>query len=227
MVARFSMAISKWISCSAASCRSNRTGVTLALATALSQQPFLRLEAVGGQRFYRPRDVNALMRALGIDPVAIEPTMTHQFNLTCRPGEGRRAREALTGLRLGPDQVFHVEKATDDQIYFGCSIRKIVKDDALVSHERLPQNMRFHDLFYLIDGLKSGCHHPDGIFWVKNGDAQRYSEKVSVLDVFPTLTALVCGSPDPNWRSTPEGHDRKGRDLLAAPFESAAAAAAE
>lgn len=200
-----------------------QSGVTLVLATALSQQPFLRLEAVGGQRFYRPRNVKELMRKLGVEAVSIEPTMTHQFNLICQPGGADQAHAALAGLRLGTAQVFHVEKVTDDQIYFGCSIRNIVQDDASISHERLAKDVRFYDEFYLIDGMKSGCHHPDGIFWIKNGYARQYTEKVSILDIFPTLTNLVCGG-DADWRVTSEGHDRIGRNLLSEPDLTAAAA---
>jgi hypothetical protein len=40
----------------------NRHSVTLVLATALSQQPYLKYESIGGQRFYRPYDMGKLLR---------------------------------------------------------------------------------------------------------------------------------------------------------------------
>src|SRR5207248_1403291 len=41
--------------------------ITLVLAAALSQQPYLKNEAVGGQHFFRPRNVAALLRSLDIE----------------------------------------------------------------------------------------------------------------------------------------------------------------
>ena len=50
-------------------------GVTLAMVTALSQQPFLKHEASGGQRFYRPRNLAALLELAAVRPRTIEPLM--------------------------------------------------------------------------------------------------------------------------------------------------------
>lgn len=53
-----------------------------------------------------------------------------------------------------------------------------------------------HKVFHLTDGtkaghteeaLKSGQHHPDGCFWVQKGIHSTGREKVSLLDVLPTI----------------------------------------
>ena len=66
--------------------------VVVFLATALSQQPFLRKEESGGQHFYRPRDVDALLAHLELNPIVTEPVMTHQFKV--RFGSAEEARDA-------------------------------------------------------------------------------------------------------------------------------------
>jgi hypothetical protein len=57
----------------------------VALATALSQQPNLRYEKIGGKFVYRPKDFRRLLDLLGIPgDVSVEPVMTHQAWMTCR-----------------------------------------------------------------------------------------------------------------------------------------------
>ncbi len=45
----------------------------------------------------------------------------------------------------------------------------------------------FHETFYRIPHTKSGAHHPDSVLWFKTGQHSVEREKVSILDVFPTL----------------------------------------
>ena len=53
--------------------------VQLIVATALSQQPYTKYEAIGGHHFYRPHSVQDLLATLGITAEKILPVMTHQF----------------------------------------------------------------------------------------------------------------------------------------------------
>src|SRR5215831_8661887 len=54
---------------------------TIILCSALSQQPFLKREASGGQHFYRLRDVPRFLQMLDVMPQLVEPVMTHQYRL--------------------------------------------------------------------------------------------------------------------------------------------------
>ena len=165
--------------------RLEEQGATLVLMTALSQQPFLKYEDIGGQNFYRPRNIEAMLSVLGITASDVQPVMTHQYKLRIDDAAAReKAAATLASLRVDGRQVFEVGNE-DDGIYFGCQLRtglspdtKLIMGNAEVS---------FFDQFYQIEGTKSGCHHPDGVLWVKGGRHQRHDEKVSILDWFPTV----------------------------------------
>src|SRR3546814_15307754 len=56
-------------------------------------------------------------------------------------------------------------------IMTGCGIfDRIAGDPQLTADGASPR--RFLELFYMADGLKSGMHHPDGIFWIRRLDRQ-------------------------------------------------------
>lgn len=168
-----------------------REGATLILATALSQQPFLKWEQIGGQRFYRPIDAEAMLRDFGVDFVQVEPVMTHQFMI--RFADARAATDAerkLLSATVDGRQVFDVRRRHDDALMVGNVCRTIVEPQAIVSMTATNRTWRYHDLFYLIDATKSGAHHPDGVLWIKTGTHRIHSDKVSILDVVPTLLDL-------------------------------------
>jgi hypothetical protein len=50
---------------------------------------------------------------------------------------------------------------------------------------------RFFDLFYSIDAIKSGRHHPDGVLWLRTGRHTVHPEPVSILDIAPTIYDLI------------------------------------
>ena len=163
----------------------------LALASALSQQPYLADEATGGHFYYRPRDVDALLAGLGIDCEDVNPVMTHQYLM--RFGDETRAVAAqaiLERVRLEGAPVFECKRRQADSLYFGCSIRTLVAEDArpTMAGENTG-DVRFYDLFSRLGHTKSGRHHPDGIFWVRTGRHEAHAEKVSILDVMPTILA--------------------------------------
>ena len=164
-------------------------GYTLVLASALSQQPFLKLEGIGGQRFYRMHDARQFLGALGIDFVDIQPVMTHQYMARFESSEVRdNAIKILKGFRCANDVVFQADASGETSLYLGNKLRTVVPDDALLAHEdgRF-EEMPFLDVFYLIDETKSGCHHPDGLLWLKSAVHRFQSESVSILDVVPTI----------------------------------------
>jgi predicted AlkP superfamily phosphohydrolase/phosphomutase len=50
--------------------------------------------------------------------------------------------------------------------------------------------IKFFDLLYQIEGMKSGKHHPDGCLWIRRGEHKQAAAKVSILDVLPTVLAF-------------------------------------
>lgn len=161
--------------------------VTLVLASALSQQPFLKAEAEGGQRFYRPRNMDSLLAWLGLKPAAAQPVMTHQYML--RFDEAEQTEQAvgrLQRLTVDNERLLDIDRRDPTTIYIGSQIRRLLPEDAeLMTTDG--ESRRFSELFYLIDATKSGCHHPDGVLWFKTGEGQRHRDRVSILNVLPTV----------------------------------------
>jgi hypothetical protein len=161
------------------------------LATALSQQPFLRKEDEGGQLFYRPRDIKAFLRRFGIEPTQVEPVMTHQFRLTfTAPDAMRSAAQTLESLHVDGTRLIHISNASESGFVLGCSISRQLGPHAQIRGGEANQAGAFFDLFYQIDGMKSGCHHSDGILWLATGEG-RDQGRCSILDIFPTTLAAL------------------------------------
>jgi hypothetical protein len=163
----------------------------LIFATALSQQPFLKYENTGGQRFYRPRSIESLLGMVGIRPASIEPVMTHQYMARFdTASEMEDAKRILSTIQVNGEGVFGFGAPSEQGIYFGCQLRTSLPPDAGMPMGEGGKIVPFFDVFYEIEGLKSGCHHPDGCLWIRRGNHQVHEEKVSILDVYPTILDL-------------------------------------
>lgn len=170
------------------------------LATALSQQPYLKCEHIGGQNFYRPRSIEQLLVLLDIRYEALQPVMTHQFLLTMPDSNSTHiAQERLASLEIDGQHVFGFNQSEPNSIYFGCQIcTPIPTDSSLNSSDSNWQRINFFDLFYKIEGLKSGRHHPDGCLWIQSSSPDIKPNKVSILDVFPTVASMLQLTPPNN-----------------------------
>ncbi len=176
----------------------------LIFATAISQQPFLRMEAQGGQNFYRPHDMAALAQKLGIENVVFEPVMTHQYVVRCHTkAEAEILCDRLLSARAGDRTVFDCRIEDDATVHLGCHLSQRLESDTVIAFEDGEE--AFFDHFYRIDALKGGCHHPDGTLWIRSGK-QIERGQCSILDIYPTILSLM-GHAD---RITP---DRKGAIL--------------
>jgi len=187
------------------------SGATLIFMTALSQQPFLRHEELGGQNFHRLIKADVFLDRLGIRRLAIEPTMTHQYMARfANAADAHAARERLGKLRMKEGRALFDfadrGDATVPSLYFGCQISTRTEPDAVIVDEAGEGNLRFGDHFYRIDAIKSGRHHPEGALWIAGGKGRRHEARVSILDVFPTLVDWF-GIPRPRG-------ERRGRSLL-------------
>lgn len=162
------------------------------LCSALSQQPFLKREATGGQHFYRLIDAARLLGLLRVTPRLVEPVMTHQylFRFTDRAA-AEAALAALRQVRLGDQQVFGAECSGND-IHLGCQVfDRLEKDAAIHGLPGRNEPIPFFDLFYAIDAIKSARHHPEGVLWLRTGRHAVHSEPASILDVAPTIYDLM------------------------------------
>src|SRR5581483_11315317 len=159
----------------------------LILGTAISQQAFLKREKSGGQHFYRPRNFEAMLNNMGIHAGEVLPVMTHQFVLSFSSDrEAQTAKTKLEAVTCQGIPVFDFAESNPGTLYLGCQIYSSLDSNAnLVMGDG--SSVPFFDHFYSLGALKSGCHHPDGVLWIKSGRHQVHSEKISILDVLPML----------------------------------------
>lgn len=157
-----------------------RQDVMLILSTALSQHANGRAD----KAYYRPKDASRLLAALDIHPSMLQPVMAEQYSARFADQVAAdHARERLERLRVTGLSLFDFAPAPANTVFFGCDIHQAVDTDARI--EGLDAD--FYDVFYVLPHAKSGVHHPDGVLWIKNGEHGVEAEKVSILDIVPTL----------------------------------------
>ncbi len=165
---------------------------TLILATALSQQPFLKFEEKGGKRIYRPKDIDGFLRWAGItSQTESSPVMSEQFWIHFENASAQEdAARKLSAITINGEPAMAVIKE-ENSIFSGFNVRaKIDQDAVLVSGA---QQIKFYDLFYEIEGLKSGMHHPEGILWIRDARMPRSAanEHVPIESIAPTVLELL------------------------------------
>ena len=175
----------------------------IVLATALSQQPCLVYEDVGGKTFYRPRTFEPLVAFTGITGCQkVEPVMSEQFHLRfATDREAAAAAERLRALRIEGRQAMHVEHRGSD-IFSGCKVFSPLGHEVLLEGGPKGTSISFFRLFYQVESLKSGMHHPDGILWMRvpGRVPTVHQGRVSLRDVAPTLLSTF-GIEKPEYMS--------------------------
>ena len=157
-----------------------REGVMLILSTALSQHANTRADKL----YYRPKEIRQLLAALDIHPETVLPVMSEQYSARfASQAAADSARVRLEGLRINGMSIFDFAAAPANTLFFGCDFHQAVDADARI--EGL--DAMFDDLFYALPHTKSGVHDPDSVLWIKSGEHHVHPERVSILDVVPTL----------------------------------------
>lgn len=164
----------------------------LIIATALSQQPYTKYEAIGGHHFYRLHSAENLFATLGIAAEKILPVMTHQFLAHfADEAQAKRAKDLLSRLTLDGSPVFGFDSSEPHTLYFGNQVHTLVEPGSRIrTSTNSDEGLDYYEVFYRIGEMKSGRHHPDGCLWIRNGEHQRHQDKVSVLDILPTILAM-------------------------------------
>src|SRR3954468_7761395 len=140
---------------------------TVVLATALSQQPNLRYENIGGKFVYRPRDFRALLDLRGIpQETSVEPVMTHQAWLTCRDeAQAAQCAAALLGLEMNGQPIMSASRVAN-RIYFDCKLISEVPEESVMSFRG--KAMPFQRYFAFLGQVVNARHHPDGALWIRS-----------------------------------------------------------
>src|SRR6202035_4678943 len=108
-----------------------------------------------------------------------------------RPADAaaQEAERALLALEVDGVRVFSARR-DGAGVFAGCAYLDPAVMDSDVVDTRTGARARFADLFYLVDGFRSGHHHPEGVLWIRTGRARVHSKPVSILDIAPTVLAM-------------------------------------
>ena len=161
--------------------------------TALSQQPCLKYEGIGGKRFYKPVNVNNMLTAVGIDAgdCDIEPVMSEQFHLRfASVGKAQEAYDKLQAVVVEGMPAF-ASRLNDCSIMTGCGVIRELPPGALLRTG--DRAVPFESVFYLVDLKKSGMHHRDGMAWfrIPGLAARDFDPAVSLVDLPPTILRVM------------------------------------
>ena len=171
---------------------------TVMLCTALSQQPCFTYEATGGKRLYRPRRFEEVLTFAGITgSYECSPVMAEEFFLRFdRESDAWAAEQQLAALQVDQQPVMRL-KRQGNEIYIGCGIFDQLPTQAVLQRfdskgDRASDpiaTLPFFDLFYQIEDIKSGMHHPDGIFWVRHPTLNHtvHPDKISLQAIAPII----------------------------------------
>jgi hypothetical protein len=158
----------------------------LVFVTALSQEPYT------GPVFrnYRPISFEALLDFLNINDARIAPVMSEEFHVDCRDdAAAAEAERALLALEVDGTRVF-LTRRDGAGVFTGCAYLDPQMMEREVIDTRTGARRRFSDLLYMVDGFRSGHHHPEGALWIRTGNGHVHERPVSILDIAPTVLAL-------------------------------------
>jgi hypothetical protein len=81
-----------------------------------------------------------------------------------------------------------------------CNFGGVVPAETLITHETNSRTVRFFDIFYSMDVVKSGFHHPAGLLWVRYPERTHsvQEEKVSIRSIAPAILELF-DQPRPSY----------------------------
>ncbi|MGU3537467.1 hypothetical protein [Methylobacterium sp. A54F] len=168
---------------------------TIVLATALSQQPLAKYDGVGGKQIFKINDVDQLMKFAGIQGrYEYAPVMAEQFHMFFETeGEAEAALARLEALRTSDGQDVMAVRRDGAKIFGGCQVNTPPGEDTVVRSAHSNATPRFNALFYPVDGLKSGMHHPDGILWIRTpeGSHRTIERKIPIQEIGATLLELT------------------------------------
>jgi hypothetical protein len=170
---------------------------TLIFSTALSQQPCLIYEEKGGKRLFRPKEIEKLIAFADIRaPHTIAPVMAEQFYIHFENGtDSREAEVKMAGLKVDGEKAMWLTRE-GASLFAGCAIQKEVPATAVLTSGS-QQSAKFLDLFYPLEGMKSGMHHPDGILWIRTPERDHsvHEGRVPLTAVAPTVLSLFDVAP--------------------------------
>lgn len=168
---------------------------TIMLLTGLGQQPYTKMEATGGKRVFRLHGESVLSQKLDMpSPFRYEPIMADEFFLRFENEENATAAaNRLRAFELPSGKEAFTAQQTGKELICQCRCREVPASDALIRNTESGETVPFSDVFYRVDCIKSGYHHPDGIWWIRLPEREHrvVEQKVPLTSVAPTILDLL------------------------------------
>jgi hypothetical protein len=100
------------------------------------------------------------------------------------------AERQLTAMRVG-DRPALVVRRDGAGLFCGCKIHGALGKDATVSGAGGAEP--FLALFYQVEGVKSGMHHPEGMLWIRTPERIHavHEGALPLTEAFPMLLGLL------------------------------------
>lgn len=142
---------------------------TVALCTALSQQPMRDYEARGGKAMFIPKDYGALLPALGVTArFRAEALMAEESWLHFDSKEEQQTALAILLAAKTSDgrQLLKVRSTEDNSCIVGCDVfaAEVTPQTQIVTSSGARVSFAAH--FLPMPTVTSAKHHPDGVFWI-------------------------------------------------------------
>jgi hypothetical protein len=157
------------------------------LLTGLSQQPWTET----AKCTFRPRDFDEFLRFVGVAPndVEVKPVMAEEFHVLCKSHDARADVSRKIAEATIDGQPLMKARLEDNGVFCGCLVNDIAAREAKIAHP-IGGVREFSDIFQLVHTVRSGRHHPHGLFWIQSSLPRVIPEPVPLVDVAPTLLSL-------------------------------------
>ena len=192
---------------------------SIVFCTALSQQPMLSHEETGGKRMYKPRDQAKLFAFAGITAkYEYAPVMAEQFHLIfATDAEAAEAADKVRALRLASGEELMLVRLNGNRIFSGCNLEAPPPAGSRIVSSASNQAIDFDAMFYPLETVRSGMHHPDGMLWIRTSERRHamIERKIELTEIAPTLLALA-GVETSHRFSKPVIAELEQRELISA-----------
>ena len=123
------------------------------------------------------------------DRFDFNPVMSDQALLQFDDPEScARAELLLKSHKLFGAPAFWCQRK-EDSLMIQSQWTKPLPEDAELEQEGTGKRVPFFEVFYSMDVVKSGFHHPDGMFWVCHPERQHvvHPDKMSIRSIAPLV----------------------------------------
>lgn len=177
--------------------------------TGLSQQEYVFDDPTQKRHYYHIHSADGLFKTLDIpNTVKYTPMMAEQFQLHCKNAEEATAlREKLGKFYMDSDEYFHegsnqlfLSRTDNNVVYVQCRCTKFVHENATILETDSDRTIPFSELFYLMDDVKSGMHHPLGMLWISEsvGEHKIHDKEVGLEFVYDYILKYFDAAPKAN-----------------------------